>query len=191
MVKTTMAVSVLILLVFNTASAEVREFQLPELFGRYPVSSSIAERSVQLNLPAMGVIHSVSFRSSETTAVGAVQCEGAPVLPWSTELYAYLPGDGAGSWLASEHMPEASGDFGWTSDFRAQCCSNATWDFLLDGKAHLIVYGAPLILVGICAPIGPPPTIDLTEAVLIVDAEFTVSTENSTWGAIKAAFSGG
>jgi hypothetical protein len=42
--------------------------------------------------------------------------------------------------------------------------------------------------ITICSATSAPPTVTVTEAVLILDAEFPVAIESSTWGRIKALY---
>jgi len=58
----------------------------------------------------------------------------------------------------------------------------------MDGETQLELYGAPAILVGLCFQNPSPPSAIVEEAVLIIDAEFPVAIETSTWGAIKALY---
>jgi len=173
----------------SEASATIVEVPLPALYGTYPITLSNGERTATVQLSPMLAINSVSFRVSGTTAVGMVDCEGN-VEPWGMDILASMFTDGSGIWMSSELMLMVSGAFAWTGTFRSSPPIGITWDFLLDGEAELILYGAPLILVGICTVIGPPPTADVTEATLIIDADFTVPTETGTWGQIKALYSG-
>ena len=106
------------------------------------------------------------------------------------DFFAYMEDtDFAHYWLAGELMPEVAGTFGWTAEFRPSP-HTTTWGFLMDGEAELTLCGAPIGLVGLCWPIGASPTAIVSEAVLIIDAEFPVPTEKSTWGRIKAIFDG-
>ena len=90
-------------------------------------------------------------------------------------------------WVASEPMPGQSGAFEWTAEFRAIPASARDWGFLLDGEASVVLFGAPAPLVGLCEVITQP-TATVTEAVLIVDAEFAVPVDETTWGRVKALY---
>jgi hypothetical protein len=58
----------------------------------------------------------------------------------------------------------------------------------MDGQADIKVVGVPSEYPDICYPVSASPTLTVTEAVLIVDAEFPVPVEATTWGRIKALF---
>jgi hypothetical protein len=153
------------------------------------VNDTLFCRTVDLELPQMTQIHSTSMRVSGITEVSSIWCQGGAVGPWPTVLMATMVADATGRWLATEQMPMESGPFAWTSEFSAPLGSNPTWDFLLDGAAQLEMYGEPDAYMSTCTPTAPDPTIDLTEAVLVIDADFVVPTLHETWGAIKATFS--
>jgi len=67
--------------------------------------------------------------------------------------------------------------------------NNASWDFLRAGRAHIVLSAEPgYIGVGFdCIHYDPAGHLYL--ASLIVDADYQISVEPSTWGSIKALFS--
>jgi hypothetical protein len=85
-------------------------------------------------------------------------------------------------------MPFTAGAFSWTAAFQAVPPSGSTWDFLLDGTAEINLWGEPSGFILICSPASPSPTLTVTEAVLIIDGDFPIATETSTWGRIKALY---
>jgi hypothetical protein len=58
----------------------------------------------------------------------------------------------------------------------------------MDGAADIHLFGAASGYVGICSETSVPPTLTVTEAVLIIDAEFPLAVQPSTWGSIKALY---
>ena len=79
------------------------------------------------------------------------------------------------------------GRFEWRAQFRPSP-HTTTWSFLMDGEADISLFGAPAGLVGLCWPVSSPPTAVVEEAVLIVDAEYAVPVEATSWGRIKALY---
>lgn len=179
----------LIIATLGTVNAEIVEISLPELYGTYPINSVNGERTASFTLPQIPVsINGAWFRISGTTGVGSLSCEGGSIYPWPMGFGASMKDTTFNHlWIATEHMPEVEGEFGWTAQFQ-KTPSTTTWGFLMDGEAELTLFGAPLGIVGVCHPIGPPPSADVTEAVLIIDAEFIVPAKNSTWGRIKEIY---
>jgi hypothetical protein len=105
------------------------------------------------------------------------------------ELYADMadPTTG-GTWHAGDSTPEVAGEFQILEPFTPRCCDPASWDFLLDGQGDISLRGVPLGLVDLCQPISAPPEATVNEAVLVLDAEFPVPTDATTWGRIKGLY---
>ena len=190
MVSRMIGVMVVVGLMVTAANAVVIEIPLPGLLGAYPLDESHGTRTVTVVLPQIPTaIHGASFRVSGTTVVGSITCEWGPGL-WPTDIEAIMDAGNVHYWFASDHthMPQVSGPFAWTADFRPTPPLGTTWEFLMDGEAQVQLYGAPAILVGLCFLNPSPPSAVVEEAVLIIDAEFPVSIDASTWGAIKALY---
>ena len=62
------------------------------------------------------------------------------------------------------------------------------WNFLLDGVATVTFYGGGTPYIAMCPGSSPPPTVTVTEAVFIIDAEFPDLIKPTTWGQIKALY---
>jgi hypothetical protein len=180
---------VTVVLALSTANAEVLEIPLPGLLGVYPLDEQNATRTVEFELPqAPLVVNGAWFRISGTTGVGTTTCDGGGLYPWPMDVSAFMADTvSAHVWIAWALMPEEPGPFAWTAEFRP-IPSTATWEFLLDGEAEISLFGAPTALVGLCWPVSAPPTANVEEAVLIVDAEFPVGLEATSWGRIKALY---
>jgi len=175
-------------LVATTAAAEVLEIPLPALLGSYPIGPGNTSRTVAFQLPRIPtVIHGVSFRVVGTSNIGVADCHQAGTADlWPMEFVAemkYSPDD---YWQALEEPSYSPGVFTRTAEFEP-AMETTTWEFMLDGEADVTLFGAPLAVLGLCDPILFP-TGNITEAVLIVDAEFTLAVEASTWGRIKALY---
>ena len=181
---------VLIALIISVSEnhAEILEVPLPGLHGTYPVDQTTAERTVSFQFDPPVAINSISFRVSGTTAVGALVCFYGDTSPWGMDLLASMNADGTGVWRSSEPMPMETGAFSWTAQFGSSPSQTPSWDFLLDGAGELRLFGGPLAVIAICSPVGPPPTAIVSEAVLVIDGEFAVPSEDSTWGRIKALY---
>lgn len=174
------------LLVASSAHATVIEIPLPGLLGSYQNTS----HTVSVVLPASpAVIHGASFRVSGTKVAGQMYCDEPfppSVQPLPIALSAELPADDFSSaWFAEDPaVMTASGAFTWTSAFYPVPFS-ATWSFLMDGIANLTFLGAD---PGTWCQVLSSPSAVITEAVFIIDADFPIPIEASTWGKIKALY---
>jgi len=168
--------------------AVVVEIPLPGLLGNYPLSETNGTRTTTVHLPqAPSVIHSVSFRIAGTAVLGSVTCDEFGNGAWAMDYFADMKDQSLKLLLAAPHPPVVpDGPFGWTAPF--ETTDGATWDFLLDGEGEISLTGAPALLIGLCHEPWVVPSGTVTEAVLIIDAEFPVATEPSTWGKIKALY---
>ena len=188
MFRTSTAAVVMMALIATAAHATVIEIPLPGLLGTYPLDAQNATRTVSFHLPdPPAVVYGVSFRVSGTTEVGTALCDGV-LSEWPMAIEASMVDTPGHYWFANALMPYVAGSFAWTSEFHT-FPPNATWGFLIDGSAEVSLWGAPAGLVATCTDVSvPPPTATVTEAVLIIDAEFPIPVEPSTWGRIKALY---
>lgn len=188
MSKRVFAVVVLAMLIGANAGATIVEIPLPDLLGTYPLNEQEAERTASFVLPTTPTaINGVWFRLAGTQQVGEIMCESGGPYPWPMDFLAALSDPTLpGQWLSFSPMPEVTGPFEWTAAFISYS-QGMTWDFLLDGEDDITLWGLPMALVGLCWGIVSP-TAEVTEAVLIIDAEFPVPVESSTWGRVKALF---
>jgi hypothetical protein len=176
----------------QTVPAEVVEVPLPELRGRYYTEDTVTRyAAVQMN-PAPLSIAGVSIRITGTHTLGEIMCEvGGPFMisqPYPVAFLASIPDTINGDlWMADQSSQLPSGDFEIILPFREIYGWHVTWDFLLAGYAEVRLDGGGAGFTLNCSPtIWPDATV--TEAVLLVDGEFPVATEGSTWGSIKALF---
>ena len=171
----------------SLASATVVEIPLPGLLGNY----QNAEYSTTIVLPGYpAVIHGASFRVSGTTTLGQVNCSvvGGGVYPVPMEMYAWMNDDSPSrSWYAEDIAAMAAGgSFSWTKSF-IPLAGSPTWSFLMDGVGTIYLHGAdPYSVCGVSA--SPSASSVVTEAVFIIDADFPILVEPSTWGKIKALY---
>jgi hypothetical protein len=170
----------LLLLCFlaRPAHAVVVEIPLPGLLGAYP--PVLRTTSFELSAPP-SAIHGVSLRISGTLEFGMLDCEEGQ-FPTGCNARGDMWDAPTHLWSAGYYM-DMAGYFSWTQPFETS--SGATWNFLADGSGE-ITFQAGYVLTW-CFELRPP-TVTVTEAVLIVDAEFPVAIESSTWGKIKALY---
>jgi hypothetical protein len=187
--KITASSAIAVLLSAAVAQATVIEVPLPGLLGDYPLSLSNGTRTVTVVLPqAPSAIHGASFRVSGTTMVGQADCEeSGGLLPFPMSVEAYMYADTpANVWYASDHsVGTVSGAFSWTAQFRPTPPTTTTWSFFMDGVADISLDGSdPFTWCNVLVH----PTSHITEAVLILDADFPVAVQPSTWGRIKSLY---
>jgi hypothetical protein len=180
-------VLLLVSLIASPAHATLVEVSLPGLHGTYPLDAQTNTRTVTFQLPdPPGAVYDAWFAVSGVTQVGQIECDGN-LYAWPTMLFATMEDDSPVKvWYAQELMPEVAGPYSWMARFDATM--NATWSFLGDGTASITLLGAPGEYIHICSPASAPPTLTVTSAVLIIDAEFPIRTEPTTWGRVKALY---
>lgn len=170
------------------ARAEVIEVLLPGLAGAYP-GDSTTTRSAIIQLPRIpDVIHSVSIRVEGVSIVGVAHCQqSGSANVWPMEFVGEMTGSPDRSWLAFPPPRYLSGQFESTGDFEP-LTEESTWDFLMDGEGEIVLSGGPLRELLLCDPILWPQGASVTEAWLIVDADFPLAVEATTWGRVKALY---
>jgi hypothetical protein len=187
--------AVILTLASSQVSAEIVEVPLPALHGAYwqPGPEKVAERYANVVLPAPpSVIYGAWFTVSGSAVVGEYVCfageEGERSWPWVSGMYASMHGQSGEWWFAVSPMPEQPGAFGWTAEFEVLGSGIPSWDFLLDGEGRVRLWGAPSGMPLMCSATTPPPSAQVTEAILYVDGEFPVQVESSTWGKLKSLY---
>ena len=184
MFRIPVALAVLIVWFAAPAHAIVIEVPIPALNGTYGDS-----RTVPLVLPAAPtVIHGASFRVTGTTQVGSLTCMDTypgRSLVWPAEVIirAY-DGSPLKSWYLDEAV-STSGPFS-LQNVASPSYFATDWDFLLDGVGTVTFFGGGTPYIAMCPPSSPSPTVTVTEAVFIIDADFAI--EPTTWGRIKALY---
>lgn len=174
------------------AHATIVEVPLPGLLGTYPIDMQHAERTASFVLPVIpAYINGASLRIAGTQQVGASMClcgvDPCGPFPWSMNFMASLHDPGLSSqWIAGVQLADVTGPFQWTESFE-ELFQSATWDFLLDAEGEVTLFGAGAYLPAVCSG-TVSPTADVTEAVLVIDAEFVVPTAPTTWGRVKALY---
>jgi hypothetical protein len=183
----------LLLLIFaDPAGAAIYEIALPDLQGTYdPGTQNGATRTATFHLPGIpAVVRGATLHLVGTTGVGTVYC-GASQYPWNTQTMGQML-DGPGKyWLAEADNPGVAGPFDTNTSFFGYTASGPapTWNFLSDGEGEITLnVGLPPILLGGCYTSWPPPTLDLTGAWILVDADIPTPASTRSWGAVKAIY---
>jgi hypothetical protein len=176
----------------ESAPAEVVELQLPELRGLYSTEDTVTRySSFQMETVLLSIAR-VSIRITGTVTVGEIMCEnGAGFMvpqPYPMDFLASMRDTVHGElWMAEQITPMVTGSFELTVPFEQIYGWHVTWDFLLAGYGEVRLDGMPAGTILSCSPtIWPAATV--TEAVLLVEGEFPVATQSSTWGSIKALY---
>ena len=176
-----------LLIATSSARAETVEISLAALQGEYLADGETRVVSLQLD-PAPLSINWVWLTIRGTATVGELYCDLVGNQPWRAETIARMPDDSGKLWASWGYLPYVAGSFVWNSQFVTSDSDPASWQFLLDGQAELQFAVYPSGYVLFCHPISPPPQVRVDEAKLIVNGDFSVQTEGSTWGRVKALF---
>jgi hypothetical protein len=186
MLRTAFA-TITLLFLAASARATVIEVPVPGLLGPYPPSSTDYTRTTSIKLPAIPtVIHGVSLRISGTQAMGHLVCPLGTFQDWPMLFEASMEQDENHWWLAPYKPTDTS--FTLTVQFDPSPPEDASWEFLMDGSGTIKLYGAPNFLEGPCWENPVAPAGEITDAVLIVDADVALPVEASTWGKIKGLY---
>ncbi len=180
------------ILAAGLARAEIREFSLPDLDGVYTCQPS-PSRSVNFGLdPAPALVRSVSIRLSGETNVREWFCDLDPPFPLPVTLYVAIPDPvTGGEWYTYGTAPRVTGAFEMTLKFHPyapQYFGEPSWDFLSAGSGRAVVYGGGAPIIDICWPIGDLSDARVSGAFLVIDGEFPVPVEPTSWGRIKSLF---
>lgn len=181
----TVIVATILLLTAGAATADVFEYELPDLNG-----PSTGDRMTTMTYTGpSGAVNSLTVRLEGTVdALGFVVCEG--VVPPDTSVWPLGPGShllkpgDTGYWLGSGSFLETLGAFddSWTHHtFNGGFSELTTGDQI---EVHL--YFGPAALVGICSPMGDPTAGTATRVTLSIDVSPSVPVEETTWGRIKS-----
>ncbi len=181
------------------AAAETLEIPLPGLTGTYglenpqPLSGCYTTRSASFQLDRTAdTVYSVWIRISGTAVAGQTYCDfsGWPPPGIQLEGMVFMAGmfDSLNSsgWNAFCATPDEDGAFECQVQFYSH--TGATWEYIESGRGDVDLYGAgynnPFVecYAVTCA------VATVTEAVLVIEADFAVSTDEISWGAIKSLY---
>lgn len=185
----TVSLAALLLLVSIPAHAAVFEVPLPELVGTYGGLQGPYARVATFHLPGIpaGIV-GASLRVRGTTEVGVIQCTNGDH-PWPTRTEGQLDAGPHDYWISEAMNPPVAGDFETITPFVYISFSQvpANWNFLADGEGMITLYGSPVGTLLDCVDLNMP-SLTVTEATLIFDADMPVPTLRRTWGALKSAY---
>jgi hypothetical protein len=186
MLRTSVGVAALLLLASSAGFSEVIEVPLPELAGSYASAGSrTTEFDVGYQLDSINAVY-IAWRGSVTPGTGHGDGMWIPLdewFDWPAQFYARMAPDPpqSGAWQA--WVGSEGGGFDETTPFDSYLSPG--WDFLLDGAAEIRVELAPAIFIG--GVMVTPPTGYVSEATLVMDADFTAA-ESATWASIKSLY---
>lgn len=173
--------------------AEVVDISLSGICGFYSTDSSYSANTrtadfILSRIPT--TVYDVSIKLIGLADTGLLDCEGAYgqriIGPWDTDYEISMTDITSGKlWIANFLYEDSSSALDTTRTFWTN--SGATWEFLKNGTGSVTLSWVPMIPILACS-ILRTPNVNITEACLIIDGEFPVPTENTTWGQIKAIY---
>jgi hypothetical protein len=177
----------------NTATAETVEIPLPGLVGAYSSETPqcIQMRSASFQLDRIpDIVYAVSLRISGTGLVGQTYCNFSWPPPGirleGIFFHAFMPDSlNSSAWETGYVAPDEDSDFECQVPFAS--FPRATWEYLKAGRGDVNLYGGYSNPWVECYPVTCPSA-TVTEAVLVIQADFPVSVGDESWGAIKALF---
>ena len=185
----------------DTAHATKVEIPLPQLSGHYDQASYWPTRQMTFRFDRLPIdISGVSIKLQGFYDPGYWYCDfGVPFsfpVAWPIRFLATMSDSVTGGVWRAERviyglnygMDLSPFDFVTTVAFLPQ--NGASWDFLRAGRGSLLLNARPEAMSGgglSCNSRYPKANVYI--ATLIVDADYQIGTEQSTWGSIKALFS--
>jgi hypothetical protein len=171
----------------STVSAEVFEFELPDLAGM--TAGTNVTTAFVYDGPD-GNVNSIMARViGDVHYIGRVECFTEPpdTSDWPLDFGTALrkPGE-TGYWTGWPDFLDQVGPFDRTyghNTYSGGFTTVSNGD-TIQVDAHFL----PAALVGICHPITPPPTGTVSRALILLDVSAPVPVEESTWGRIKALY---
>ena len=170
------------------AAGEVVEIALPELVGRY-FDYELNQRRCSFELPqAPTVVHGASLHLVGRATVRMSWCGFGSMEPYpeAFRLFATMPDTETGGAWGSTLWATESGAFDVSLPFGTR--SGATWAFLDDKTGQIEANSMGCPVVDSCFPVTICSEAFVEQAFLVLDAEFPVPVDESTWGRIKALF---
>jgi len=182
----------------TTLGAEMVSVRLPTIEGRYFVDLSVPaiyyDRDAHFELERIPLtVSGVSIHISGSFVVGQTQCDfdGLPPLPepfpQHIEYFASMDDTiNGGVFGAATTSPTESGSFEYTLPFSGIPGHVISWDFLKAGYGALHMNINFISFPECSILVWPEATIE--DAELIIEGEFPVAVDQSTWGSIKSLF---
>jgi len=182
------------LVAVNAAAAEIVEIPLTSLIGTYGCAGTpcIPWISASFQLDRVpDTVYGVWIRLSGTVTVGQFWCDFSGWPPPYMDPIAMQFGaemhDSLNSywWNAVFSTLKENSTFQYQVQFYPH--AGASWEFLASGRGHVSLGAGPDCPWVECTPIVWPVA-TVTEAVLVIEGDFRVSTRDESWGAIKSLF---
>jgi hypothetical protein len=183
-------------LALTGAGAETVSVPLPMIQGRYYVDESIPamnyNRQDHFELARIPLsVSGVWLHISGTFAVGETSCwlsdpADPDTFPQRLEFFASLD-DTTGAWdpMADAVSGTVSGTFEYTMPF-SRASHEVNWEFLKTGSGLLGLSTTFMMFPECSVLIWPEAMIEQAE--LIIEGQFPIAVDHSTWGSIKALF---
>jgi hypothetical protein len=192
--KYLLALIALAVVAMGATAGELVEIDLPQLEGMYCFDTCGSSRLVDFQLDRLPLaIEGVRIHISGTVSVGQEMCDYGDGLlmgpfPYPMALVAQMMDTvGGHPWFAGAPLADESGNFDMVVPFRGLYGWPVTWDFLLSGHVKFSFAGEGSGLIPECW-ITELPEATIEHASLIIEGEFEVGVEQSTWGSIKSLF---
>jgi hypothetical protein len=186
--RTWFLVAISLCCVVGWAVGAVVEIPLPDLAGRYYLYDVFQRTcAFELSQPPT-VVHSASLRLVGTATVRMAWCGFGSMEPYpeAFRLFATMPDSETGGAWGSSLWTTDSGAFDVSLLFEPR--SGATWAFLEDATGEVSVNSMGCPVLDSCWPVTLCSEAFIEQAFLVLDAEFPVPVDESTWGRIKALF---
>jgi len=184
----------------STADTETLEIALPDLIGLYSTDGVTSRADTfQLN-KSPTTVNNVWIRLTGVHQLSMYCCEdGASCGPWHVIIDAVIPDIlTPADWLARGYAPwdySSPLPYPLPYDFEDHIISfvtynGATWDFLTELQGTIRLNCEPYYTSNPhCLFPYPDPYLEITEAVLVIEGEFSVAVKELSWGTIKALYS--
>jgi hypothetical protein len=192
MIKVVALFAALIGIGVATAHAEVVEVPLTGLLGVYTTGGTYRTAYVQLDR-APTAVHSIRIRFLGESTVRDWYCDLEDSIPIPVKFYAEINDPiTTGLWFGGGSTPEESGEYQIESAFYADHRPKhptPSWDFLIQyGSCLVSLEGAGNPASDLCQPYSTFSDATVASAILLIDAEFPVPVEETSWGRIKALY---
>lgn len=175
-----------IICISSAESSEIVNIPLSELHGVYEYPAHLS-RSAHFELDRIpDEIYKVSLKVSGTSQVGTAMCSYPDEFPYKIEILTSAQ-DPLNStfWFQAVMQPDYDSDIEIDLIFVKSAESEATWDFLKLGEGNVNLGMSLIPLLPGCIIIDFP-TMTISEAILIIEADWALQAEGTTWGRIKA-----
>jgi len=185
-----------LMLLFSVAARpssahELITIPLPGIEGRYSFPERTYGRNMHFELDRIPVsVNRVWIHITGVFSFGETWCNTSGTLegpyPQGVEYLAEMKDTISGKWFYASSVPSQSGVFEYTSQFKNFYGQTASWDFLMAGYGNLYMNINFGLIPECWVTIWPEGTLGTAE--LIIEGDFPVAVDQSTWGSIKSLF---